>query len=123
MSLWIWLSHRFGSERFPGLEEVATQSETLIDLMNKGLEQMCQLNKGTKWRPNKMLHAARKLVRQNAPLLEQQDPLAMAYLDDVGRQKYIYNYEWSDPDDVSEKSIRGSMTDQTQLSYKRLQAA
>ncbi|KAL0044525.1 hypothetical protein WJX82_011160 [Trebouxia sp. C0006] len=45
MSLWIWLSHRFGPEAFPGLEAVAAKSEAIIELMNQGLTRMCEANK------------------------------------------------------------------------------
>ena len=118
MSLWIWLSHRFGSERFPGLEDVAQQSETLIELMNKGLQQMCELNKGPSRRYKKMT-AHGKSIKYNAPLLETHEPLAMAYLADVGNQKYIYNYEWPDPGSTQAASIGLKVP----KAAKRLQAA
>ena len=118
MSLWIWLSHRFGSERFPGLENVAEQSETLIELMNKGLQQMCELNKGPR-RRFKRLTAHGKSIKYNAPLLEAHDPLAMAYLADVSNQKYIYNYEWSDSSSTQAASIGIGMP----KAAKQLQAA
>lgn len=93
MSLWIWLSHRFGPEAFPGLEEVAAKSDALIALMNKGLEQLCALNK-TKGKPR-----GSAIPKQNGreALLLQHEPLALAYLANARDQKLINNFEWTGP--------------------------
>ena len=93
MSLWIWLSHRFGPEAFPGLEEVAIKSDALIALMNKGLEQLCALNK-RKGKPKGP--QIPKLNGREALLLEH-EPLALAYLANARDQKLINNFEWTGP--------------------------
>lgn len=93
MSLWIWLSHRFGPEAFPGLETVAKQSEALIELMDRGLEQMCAWNK----QRGRSARRERFSPPSTAALLLQHEPLALAYLANLQGQKYINNYEWAEP--------------------------
>lgn len=104
MSLWIWLSHRFGPEAFPGLETVAKQSEVLIALMGKGLTQMCAWNKqqGGSARRGKFSQPS------TAALLLQHEPLALAYLANSQGQKYINSYEWTEPTtELSEMAYGG----------------
>lgn len=97
MSLWIWLSHRFGSNAFPGLENVMEQSEGMVKLMNQGLANMCYTNrKGGR----------RKAVNPQGPpkynlqaaLLQKQGPLALAYLADSKLHQKIYQTEWAEPE-------------------------
>ena len=40
VSLWIWLSHRFDKEYFPGRERALATSEQIIGYMSDGLERM-----------------------------------------------------------------------------------
>ena len=96
MSLWIWLSHRFGPEAFPGLETVAKQSEALIMLMDRGLEQMCAWNK-RKGRSGDTAGRAKFSQPSTAALLLQHEPLALAYLANSRGQKFINSYEWTEP--------------------------
>ena len=96
MSLWIWLSHRFGPEAFPGLEAVAVQSDVLIALMDKGLEQLCALNK-RQGKPRSAAASQTNGQNGKAALLLTHEPLALAYLANARDQKYINNYEWTEP--------------------------
>ena len=93
MSLWIWLSHRFGPEAFPGLENVAKQSEALIALMDRGLERMCAWNK----KQGRSARRGKFSQPTTAALLLQHEPLALAYLANSQGQKYINSYEWTEP--------------------------
>ena len=103
MSLWIWLSQRFGPDAFPGLEAVAAKSEAVIDLMNKGLQQMCELNK--RRGRSSYTPAARVTASKNVALLLRHEPLAAAYLADARDHKFINNYEWSDPNESKLNAI------------------
>lgn len=96
MSLWIWLSHRFGPEAFPGLENVAKQSEAVIALMDRGLEQMCAWNK-RQGRSRADAGSAHIIQNSKTALLLQHEPLALAYLANLRGQKYINSYEWTEP--------------------------
>ena len=40
MSLWVWLSHRFDEEYFPGRGRVEEDSERVVAIMTEGLQQM-----------------------------------------------------------------------------------
>ena len=40
VALWIWLSHRFDREFFPGRERALATSEQIIGYMSAGLERM-----------------------------------------------------------------------------------
>ena len=118
MSLWIWLSHRFGAEAFPGLEAVAAKSEAVIDLMNKGLERMCEMNKRPV-RQRSRTDAMPMRANGQAQLLLKHDPLAVAYLADANNHKYINSYEWRGPDVVQAVDVlRGAP-----WPSRRLQAA
>lgn len=96
MSLWIWLSQRFGPEAFPGLEAVAKQSEDLISLMDRGLERMCAWNK-RQGRSRTSAVSGQFGPTSKAALLLQHEPLALAYLSNSRGQKYINSYEWTEP--------------------------
>lgn len=98
ISLWIWLSHRFGSHAFPGLEKVMEQSEGMIQLMNQGLANMCHTNRRSGRRKSTKPSGPPKYNLQ-AALLQRQDPLALAYLADAKHHKTIYNTEWAEPDE------------------------
>ena len=99
MNLWIWLSHRFGPEAFPGLEEVSGKSESVISLMDQGLDQMCNINKRArkvraKVRTKKPIPAR---MNTKTALLLKHDPVAMEYLADSSNHKFINSYEWTSP--------------------------
>ena len=100
MSLWIWLSHRFGPEAFPGLEAVAAKSEAIIELMNQGLTRMCEANKEKVRKRPKAGRRGRGQNTQGPQLLLKHDPLALAYLADAKNHKYINSYEWVSPGDA-----------------------
>ena len=118
MSLWIWLSHRFGPEAFPGLEAVAAKSEAIIELMNQGLTRMCEANK-EKVRKSPKAGVQGRGQNTNAQLLLKHDPLALAYLADAKNHKYINSYEW-----VSPGNAKAAVEPQhRQRSFRRLQAA
>ena len=120
MSLWIWLSHRFGPEAFPGLEAVAAKSEAIIELMNQGLTRMCEANKEKVRKRSKAgVRGRGRGQNTNAQLLLKHDPLALAYLADAKNHKYINSYEWVSPGNA--KPV--AEPQHQQRSPKRLQAA